>query len=65
MESYSDLLIFFHLNLPSNFGSKVFKMDLSIILIRGEVNVKGRLSVDPGFFWEWKRDAFLGKQINL
>ena len=26
-----------------------FKIDLSIILIRGEVNVKGRLSIDPDF----------------
>lgn len=38
------------MNLPSNMGSKVFKIDFSIILMRGEVKVNGQISVGPGFF---------------
>lgn len=49
-ELYSVLLILFQLNSPSNNGSKVFKIDFSIILIRGEVNAKGRILVDLSFF---------------
>lgn len=40
----------FHLNLPSNIGSKVFKIDFSIILIRGEVKVNGQVFVGSYFF---------------
>jgi len=58
IKSYSELFMLFHLNLPSNVGSIAFKMDLSIILIRGDVSVKGRLSVDPGFFGMETRRIF-------
>ena len=38
------------MNLPSNIGSIAFNIDFSIILIRGEVKVSGRVAVGPGFF---------------
>jgi hypothetical protein len=37
------------LRLTSNLGSIAFKIDLSIILTRGDVKIKERLSVDPSF----------------